>query len=154
MEYQVEIRDITSVDVISIRFNGKYSDMGKHIGSLYKAAKNNNSGAPFALYHDDDYKEEADIELCVPTKKLIAVTDGNITSKTLPAIKATCVTHKGGYDRLNLAYKALLDYAKSENLILQTPSREVYTKGPGVIFRGNENNYITEIITPFQEQED
>jgi len=27
----------------------------------------------------------------------------------------------------------------------QLPTREIYQKGPGIIFKGNENNYLTEI---------
>lgn len=97
-----------------------------------------------------EFKEQADIELCVPTTKLISA--ATIDSKILPAIKAICTTHTGNYESINLAYKALLDYATSQNLKCLTPSREVYIKGPGMIFKGNPNKYVTEIILPFESE--
>ena len=148
MSYQIEIREIAPVIVASIRYKGKYSDVGLYIGKIYKAVKNNGAGAPFQCYYDTEFKEEADIELCVPTTKLI--NNNTITAKKLPAINAICTTHIGSYDKLNLAYKALLDYANEHNIKCLSPFREVYTKGPGMIFKGNESNYITEIMIPYE----
>jgi len=149
MNYEIEVKEIAPVTVASIRYKGKYSDVGMYIGKIYKAVKNNGVGAPFNCYYDAEFKEEADIELCVPTKKLI--NDSSISAKRLPSIKAICTTHTGSYDKLNLAYKALFDYAIEHNIHCLTPSREVYIKGPGMVFKGNENNYITEIIIPYEE---
>jgi effector-binding domain-containing protein len=39
----------------------------------------------------------------------------------------------------------VLKYAKERAYKLQLPTREVYLKGPGMIFRGNPNKYLTEI---------
>ncbi|HYE69038.1 MAG TPA: MerR family transcriptional regulator [Anaerovoracaceae bacterium] len=150
MNYQIELKEIAPVIVASIRYKGKYSDVGKYIGTLYKAVKGDVAGAPIQCYHDAEYMEEgADLELCLPTKKMIRHPD--VTAKTLPAIKAICTTHVGSYEKLNLAYKALVDYANEHHLNCITPSREIYVKGPGMIFKGNEDNYITEIIIPYEE---
>jgi DNA-binding transcriptional MerR regulator len=149
MSYKIEVKEIAPVTVASIRYKGKYSDVGTYIRKIYKAVKNNGAEAPFNCYYDAKFKEDADIELCVPTNQLIY--DNSISAKRLPAIKAICTTHKGGYYKLNLAYKALLDYANEHNINCLTPSREVYIKGPGIIFKGNENNYVTEIMIPFEE---
>ena len=148
MNYKIEVKRIAPVTVASIRYKGKYSDVGEHIGKIYKAVKNNSAGAPFNCYYDAEFKEDADIELCVPTTKLI--NDSSVTAKTLPEIKAVCTTHTGSYDNLNLAYKALFDYANEHHITYLSPSREVYVKGPGMIFKGNENNYVTEIMIPFE----
>lgn len=148
MSYKIEVKEIAPITVASIRYKGKYSDVEKYIGKLYKAVKNKGAGAPFNCYYDAEFKEEADIELCVPTIELIS--SSSISSKKLPAIKAICTTHIGSYDKLNLAYKALLDYANEHNMRCLTPSREAYIKGPGIIFKGNEEKYITEIMIPFE----
>lgn len=150
MDYSVEIKEFSPITVASVRYQGRYDEMGKHIGTIYKAVKGNSGGAPIALYHDDEVKEVADIEVCVPVSK--SISSKNIQCKTLPAIKAIITTHKGGYGSINLAYKALIDYANAHKLILKTPSRDTYVKGPGMIFKGNENNYITEVIIPFEEE--
>lgn len=148
MEYKIGVKTIEPVTVGSIRYKGKYSDVGKYIGKIYKALKGNAKGSPFNCYYDGEYKEEAYIEVCVPTSKSIKHPD--ITVKELPQIKALCTTHIGTYDSLNVAYKALFDYAEENNIKYTIPSREIYVKGPGMIFKGNPNKYVTEIIIPIQ----
>lgn len=149
MDYKIEVKEIEALTVASIRYKGKYSDVGLYIGKIYKAVKNHSAGAPFCCYFDREFKEDADIELCVPTTKLI--NDSNICAKKLPGIKAVCTVHTGGYDKLNLAYKALFDYINKHNINCLLPTREIYIKGPGMIFKGNENKYVTEIVIPFEE---
>ena len=149
MHYEVETREFPAVTVASIRFKGAYPDIGKYIGSIYKAVKGNGAGMPFSLYYDEDFKEQADIEICVPVKHMVEGRD--ITVRKLPAIRAICTVHRGAYGSLNLAYKTLTDYARDNNLQMKSPSREVYIKGPGMIFKGNEENYITEIYIPVEE---
>ena len=150
MNYVTKIKEIPAMTVASIRYKGKYQDMGKYMGSLYKAVKGNAAGAPICLMYDDDYKEdEADLEICVPIKKEIRAQ--GITVKKLPAVKALCTIHEGSYSSFNLAYKTLTDYARNNHLEMKTPSIQKYIKGPGMIFRGNESTYITEIIIPIEE---
>ena len=151
MNYEIEVKEIAPVSVASIRYKGKYSDVGKYIGTLYKVVKGDAAGAPIQLYHDAEYMEDgADLELCVPTEK--AVSHPDVALKKLPAVRALCTTHAGSYEKLNLAYKALMDYANENHLNFTTPSREIYVKGPGMIFKGNEENYVTEIIIPIEEE--
>ena len=150
MNYQIEKKEIAPVLVAAIRYKGNYNDVGKYIGTLYKAVKGDAAGAPIQCYYDAEYLEAgADMELCLPTKKLIKHPD--VTAKKLPAVKAICTTHVGSYEKLNLAYKALVDYANEHHINCTTPSREIYVKGPGMIFKGNEDSYITEIIIPYEE---
>lgn len=152
MNYDIKIKEIAPINVISIRYSGAYSDVGKYIGRLYKTAKSASQGAPFNCYYDAEYKEIADIELCIPMKgSKPVIKDKDICYKQFPRIKAICTVHNGDYDRLNIAYKNILDYAAREKLICETPSREIYHKGPGGIFKGNPDKYITEIIVPIKE---
>lgn len=150
MDYKIEVREIAPVTVASIRFRGKYSDVGQYFGKIFRAVKGNAAGTSFSLYHDAEFNENADIEVCVPIAGTI--NDSSITVKKLPGVKAICTTHKGSYDSLNLAYKAIMDYSNEHNLKCLTPSREIYVKGPGMIFKGNVNNYITEILVPFEKE--
>jgi effector-binding domain-containing protein len=50
-----------------------------------------------------------------------------------------------------MGFKALMDYAANNGLECLLPSQEIYHKGPGRIFKGNPNNYITEIALPIKE---
>lgn len=148
MNYKVEIKNFDQIKVAAIRFTGKYDEVGDHFKTIYSAVKGNSNGAPFNCFYDDDYKEIADIEVCVPISNTI--TNPEITIKEMPAIKAVSVIHVGPYEDLNLAYKAIFDYIEKNNLKWKLPTMAVYLKGPGIIFKGNPNKYVTEIIVPIE----
>lgn len=148
MDYKIEVKSIEPMLVASIRYKGRYDDIGIYYEKLYKVLKENANGDPINCYYDDEYKENADIEVCVPIEKYAEY--NGIEVKTLPRIKAVCTTHIGAYENLNLAYKALIDYVKINNLECLTPSMEIYKRGPGMIFKGNPNKYETEIIIPIK----
>lgn len=149
LHYDIVVREIQPVHVVCIRFNGHYSDIGQYIGGLYKAAKGERCGAPFCCYFDADYRETADIELCVPTQRLLRCAQ----AKTLPAARAVCLTHTGAYNTLGSAYKAGIDFLKAHHMTCALPTREMYLKGPGAIFRGNPAHYVTQIMIPIQIRE-
>ena len=146
MDYKIEIKEISAMEIASIRFKGAYTDVGKYFGTICKEVKNKAQSAPFCCYHDASYAETADIEACVPTRGFTG--NEKITVKQLPGITAISTIHEGSYDTLNLAYKALMDYANEHQLECGLPSREIYHKGPGMLFMGNPNKYLTEIIIP------
>lgn len=148
MEYGFEIKNIEEISVISVRYKGAYNDVGKYIGELYKAAKDKACGPSFNLYYDNDCKEVADIEICLPVSGVVS--EEGVAYKTLPAVKALTTTHIGSYATISQAYKAALDYAHENNLNLTVPTREVYIKGPGMMFKGNPDKYETEIVIPVE----
>ena len=43
------------------------------------------------------------------------------------------------------SYEKILGYIKDKGLETVLPSREIYHKGPGMIFKGNPKKYLTEI---------
>jgi effector-binding domain-containing protein len=43
------------------------------------------------------------------------------------------------------SYAVILKYVKDKGYRVAMPTREVYLKGPGMIFKGNPRNYLTEI---------
>jgi len=140
------VKTITTNDqlIASITYTGKYEEVGIYIGQLFKAIKNNASGKPFCIYHDDDYKEEnALIEVCVPIKRKLSYKD--IEVKTLLGGKSLSLMHIGPYTKLSLSYKVLTDYIKEHNIEPQSKIREHYIKGPGMLLKGNPEKYQTEI---------
>lgn len=147
-EYSIQIIEVSEQLVASIRFTGKYTDLDRYIPILYGAVKYQKAGPHFNCYYDEDYSDNADIEICLPVKTTI--NHKSIKMKTLPKIKALKTIHYGSYDTLKYAYKALIDYANKNQIKTITPSREIYIKSPGLIFRGNPNHYITEILLPFE----
>ena len=150
MNYEIKIRDIEPVLAATLCFNGKHKEAAKHFPDIYKALKGQSSGSPFFCYYNKEYKEIADIELCVPVSEKKELR--GIIIKELPRIKAVSTVHTGSYETIRYAYQALTEYITEKKLETELPVREVYIKGPGMFFKGNPDKYITEIIIPLKEQ--
>ena len=146
--YEITLEEIPPTLVASIRFTGKYGEIGEYIPFLYKAVKEKVNGAVINCYYDEECMEEADMELCLPTKKQIVA--NTVNCKYLPAIKAVCTTHYGSHEMLHFAYKALFNYVSEHGIAVITPFREIYEKSPGMVFKGNPQNYVTKILLPYK----
>src|SRR5262245_35411117 len=90
-----------------------------------------------------EYKEIADYEACMPIKS--GQPRDGIDVRDLPAGRCVSLLHQGPYEQLGRSYEKALAYAKAKGYCLVAPCREVYLKGPGMIFKGNPKNYLTEI---------
>ncbi|HEY3374489.1 MAG TPA: MerR family transcriptional regulator [Candidatus Aquicultor sp.] len=142
--FEIEERMLDTLLVAGIRFKGKYSDCGEMFGKLGKAVGRYINGKPINLYYDSEFKEDgADIETCFPVRKG-ANSDG-ITVHELPGGPSVTLMHKGPYETLNRSYERIMAYIKEKGYEVTLPSREVYIKGPGMIFKGKPENYLTEI---------
>ncbi|MCL5292402.1 MAG: MerR family transcriptional regulator [Actinobacteria bacterium] len=143
-EFEVEEQTLDTLLIAGIRFKGKYSDCGEKLGKVGKIMGRYISGKPMNLYYDSDYKEEdADIESCFPIRK--GTSKDGISVHELPGGMAVTLVHKGPYDTLNRSYEKIMAYIKEKGYVVKLPSREVYIKGPGMIFKGKPENYLTEI---------
>jgi DNA-binding transcriptional MerR regulator len=143
-EFEIEEKELDTLLIAGIRFKGKYSDCGVAFGKIAKAMGRNISGKPFNLYYDSEYKEEdADIESCFPVRKGKDVSE--ITVRELPGGRCVSLIHKGPYETLGRSYEKIMSYIKEKGYTPKLPVREVYLKGPGMIFKGKPENYLTEI---------
>lgn len=142
--FEVEIKQVEEMVIAGKRYTGKYSDCGPVFGELFRNAGWLASGTPFNLYYDDEYKEDdAEIECCIPLKQEKELKGLDV--RKISGGKCVSLMHKGPYDELQRSYEKILTYAKEKGLQWELPIREVYHKGPGMIFRGNPKKYLTEI---------
>lgn len=149
MSMKAEIIEVPDMRVASVRYKGKYEEVGKYLGILYKNVGMKGASEPFSMYHDHEFMEEnADVEVCVEVKQ--DVNKGEVASKTLPGGRFVALTHIGPYDTLSHSYKAIADYMTENNLEGAIPSREIYLKGPGMLFKGNPKKYETRILIPIK----
>jgi DNA-binding transcriptional MerR regulator len=145
--FEVKERDVEPVLVAGVRMKGRYPDIGQGLGTLCKRLGRHIAGKPMCLYYDGEYREEdADFEPCVPVRNKIDV-DG-VYVRELPAAHCVSLVHRGPYEELGRSYARALKYAKECGYEVDLPTREVYLKGPGMIFRGNPKKYLTEIQLP------
>ncbi len=150
MNYKFEIKDIEPISVAALRFKGHVTDAAKQFPKVFKSIKGKANGAPLFCYNSiDENTSMCDLELCVPTAE--TPNANGISLKELPGVKALCLTHIGSYDGLKVAYEEIHRHIQENGLTIQPPWREIYVKGPGMILKGNPNNYITEIQFPLKE---
>jgi DNA-binding transcriptional MerR regulator len=144
--FTVEEKEIETILIAGLRMQGKYEQAGAAFSRLAKALGRHINGKAMALYYDKEYKEEgADFEPCFPVRKAMDGKDG-ISVRELKGGKCISLIHKGPYQTLGESYKKLFAYVHEKGYTTASPSREVYLKGPGMIFKGNPANYLTEII--------
>src|SRR6266511_6287165 len=99
------------------------------------------------LYFDGEHKDEdADFESCFPVRQ--GARGEGISVRELPGGRFVYLLHRGPYDELGRSYQRVFEYLQGKGLKPALPSREVYLKGPGMIFRGNPRKYLTEIQVP------
>ena len=137
-------KKLPEILIAGIRFKGRYEEVGPVFRKLYRQCGRWRNGKGFCLYHDDGYREHhADIEVCLPVKK--AVTKPDIGSRTLAGGWALTLHHHGPYTIIGESYHKIIDALKTRSLSYHLPTREIYHRGPGLLFRGNPQKYVTEI---------
>jgi effector-binding domain-containing protein len=144
MNFQVEEKRLDTMLIAGVRMRGKYSDCGQGFARIGRRFGRHICGKALLLLYDTEFKEDdADFEACMPISKGTSV-DG-IDVRELQGGRCATLLHLGPYDELGRSYEKILAYAKAQSYKLQLPTREVYLKGPGMIFRGNPEKYLTEI---------
>lgn len=147
---EVEEKTLEPLLLAGVRMKGKYSDCGKGFALLGRKLGRYLSGKPFCLYYDGEYREaDADFEACFPVRPGANDAEG-ISIRELPGGPCVALTHQGPYEELGRSYEKIFSYIQARGYKALLPSREVYLKGPGMIFKGNPKKYLTEIQIPIE----
>jgi DNA-binding transcriptional MerR regulator len=145
--FEVEEKTLDPILLAGVRMKGKYSNSGKGFGQLGRAVGRYICGKTLCLYYDGEYREDdADFEPCFPISKRVEAE--GISLHSLPAGHCLSVLHKGPYSQLGRSYEKILRIARERAVNILLPTREVFLKCPGMIFKGNPKNYLTEIQLP------
>ncbi len=137
-------KELEEVLVAGLRWKGRYSETGKAIKQIARLTGRYIRGKPMNLYFDGEYKEEdADIESCFPVGEQHAW--GALAVHRLPAGRCAYIVHRGPYEQIGRSYAKIMEYVQTKKYATLLPTREIYLKGPGMIFRGNPRKYLTEI---------
>lgn len=142
--FEIQEKTAEPMLVAGIRTRGAYADSGRLFGRLCRSVGRHMGGKPFNLYYDREHKEaDADFECCVPVNKAIAV-DG-VSVRQLDGGRCVSLMHRGPYEEIGRSYEKVFAYINQNGKKALVPSREIYLKGPGMIFKGNPRKYLTEI---------
>ena len=143
-DFDIEEKEVETMLIAGYRMKGKYNEIGEGFKMLGKTMGRHINGKAMSLYYDGEYKEDdADFEPCFPVRK--GSSTDKISVRELPGGKCVSLIHKGPYETLAESYKKIYGYLNEKSYKMELPTREVYLKGPGMIFKGNPNNYLTEI---------
>ncbi len=131
--------------ICGVRIKGKYSDIGGCFSTLMKKTGGVSTGKPLGFFYDLEYKEDdADIEGCVMVKKEINA--AGINCRMFPETPSVSIVHEGPYGTQSADYMKLFSYCSTKGYTVITPIIERYSKGPGMIIKGNPDKYQTELI--------
>ena len=145
--FEVQEKQIASQLIAGVRMRAAYSECGKGFALIGKKFGSRICGKAFLLHYDAEYHEEdADFEACMPIRKGTSM--GNVAVRELVGGRFACLLYQGPYDQIGPAYAKVLAYVKDNGCQVALPTREVYLKGPGMIFKGNPRKYLTEIQLP------
>ncbi|MBU4194236.1 MAG: MerR family transcriptional regulator [Actinobacteria bacterium] len=156
MEMKVEIKELAGQPVLGVRFKTDMSEVGCHLGKSYGAlfaylGKTGESpaGPPFGLYHDGEYKEEdADVEACVSTAKLLPG-EGDVKGYELSGAKVASTLHMGPFEQIGDTYRELMLWISEQGYRPSKPCREIYLVGPEQ--SDDPADYRTEVQCPIVE---
>ena len=141
--FQCEEKMLQPLLIAAVRMQAPYKDCGQGFSKIGKQFWSQICGPALLLIYDQEFKEIADYETAMPIKTGKPVP--GIDVRELPGGKCVSLLHQGPYDQLGRSYEKILAYVKQKGYMIQSPCREVYLKGPGMIFKGNPKNYLTEI---------
>ncbi|MCL5269712.1 MAG: GyrI-like domain-containing protein [bacterium] len=142
--YEIQEKILPAMWVAGVRMKGRYEECGRGFAHIGRALGRSICGIPFCLFYDGEFKEnDADFAACMPVRKSCEAE--GITVRELPGGRCVSLLYRGPYGGQGRAYEKLFAYIHRKNLHPLLPSREVYLKGPGMIFKGNPRNHLTEI---------
>jgi len=152
-QFEVEIKTLEPLLVAGLRMQGHYQDCGKGFRQLGMQLGRYTKGPPLTLIYDSEPKDgDADFEPCMPLRAKVHSEQFDI--RELEAGEFLCLRHRGPYSELGRSYEKLIRHAEGNGYRLKRPVREVYLKGPGMIFRGNPRKYLTEIQIRIKREDD
>lgn len=104
----------------------------------------------FTSYLEPGYKDgDILVELCEAVAEAKAPA-GELEFRTLPALQAACIFHRGSYAAFPETYETVLHYIEEEGYEICGPIRESYIDG--VWNKDDESQWLSEIQIPVQKK--
>ena len=151
--FDVEIKNIGNLNVLSIREMVKNNVFGKRIGECYATIgqyidkhKIKITSSPLIVIHEM-MNDTCDVEFAIPVDSTAKGTDKILLNK-LNATEAVVVKYYGSYNKTAAVYEAAKKFIESKNKKQAGPPREVYITDPGI--EKDTAKWLTEIIFPVE----
>lgn len=137
MEYEVRVKQVEPVEVVSIRSKMSMSNIGTAMGACYdelyrylQEAGGECLGGCYAVYHGEMFDpEDMDVECCFSVARPLP-DKGRIFSRVLEGATVASTLHVGPYATLEGAYRALGEWVEKNGRTYAGPARDVYLDDP------------------------
>jgi len=148
----VDVRPIAGELVASVRFTGRYGDVGRQFGHLGAAAGPLVTGPPFTLYWQDEYLPDgAEMEVCIPIARVLETDE--VSCRVVPGARCVTTIHAGPYERIGDSYARAFEYTVRHDLSPTVPIRERYLRDPADPSVTGPEDYLTELAIPVEDAE-
>lgn len=154
--HAVVIKTVESFTVASVRgVVPQPPDQGSLWGDLIAYIDQNKlrmNGAPFAIYHDSEYRErDWDIEVCMPIAEAVPGSD-RVKIYNLPRVETmACVVHHGPFATLQTAYDSLAKWIDENGYRIAGPAREINLRLPDKQGDQHDPNTVNEVQYPVEK---
>jgi effector-binding domain-containing protein len=155
MEYEVHLRETQPHLAASIRGKTAWADIGLFVRSalmeVFHVAGEQGvrfAGPPYVMYHSAEATEsEIDLEVGTPIAEPIEPS-GRVVAATIPGGLVAATMHRGRYEDVGPAYRALGKWVQEHGHETAGPPREVYIVGPDQV--RDPGALRTEILWPIR----
>lgn len=158
MSYEVKIREIATVEALTIRSVTNMEKITADITAFYAEIWDvmqkkglEMAGDCFAIYYSktarDFDPENIDVE-CGFSVSGKAQGEGRVVGRTIEGALAATVTHKGSYDTLCSAYEAILAWEPGSGYELLPGWRDYYLNDPAAL---PPEEWLTEVVCPVRK---
>lgn len=158
-DYRVILKSLPEVTIASMRVHldsyadlfYKMPDMGMEMEKAGCECKE--PEYCFTMYYDDEYRDQdVDAEICEAVTEL-KEDCGDLKFRVVPQVAlAACVMHKGSYQTLPLAYRAIVSFIEESGYEIIGHQRESYIDG--IWNKDSEEDWLTEIQFPVRKLQD
>jgi effector-binding domain-containing protein len=133
MAYDVQIRDVDSAPIAVVAGRATGSDLARKISSLLSTVRESlkkrhveDVGLNVVLYNresetDEGFSIEVGVQIATPLDA-----DGDVVCSSTPAGKVATVVHRGPYEQIPQAHKALLRWCRENGHTTAGLNWEVY----------------------------
>jgi DNA-binding transcriptional MerR regulator len=149
---KVELKDLEEQPTLTVRSRVARSDLDRTISKSINAVADHlqalgqrSAGPPFTICPDADEQDMLDVEIGWPTRERIRGS-GEVESRALPAGRAAWAIHRGPYEALPGAYRALYEWIDAQGLEAVGDPREIYYTDPDET--PDPADYVTGIVWP------
>lgn len=151
MEYNIELKNVPSVVVLTHLKKCTAAEMEKTAYELYSVAEAHGTESLFCVMDQPHLRDEVEVKVCCPISTVdVAYHEKKYKIEVLPRALVLSTIHHGEYNELKPAFEAMFRYIQKNNLTSAMDYRVIFHREKREWDRTSthkkpETDYITEV---------